>query len=119
MRLLIAAALLLAPSVALAEEASAPVSPWIVTGGDPSSVKITQFGETSLGTFTGWKCKATLSTEGEPGKRADRLMVSCVKGDLMVRGGTTHREGAPAGEPVAFQISAADGSKVVRTLMFG
>lgn len=114
-------ALTLAPSLALADDspAPAPITPWIVTGAESGTVKIAQLGETSLGTIAGWKCRATLSTSTESSKRVDALMVSCVKGDTMVRSQAKHAEGTAAGEGGMLQISAADGSKVARTILFG
>lgn len=108
-------AVLFVPTVALADDAGAPVSPWIVIGGDVSPITIPQAGEVSLGTIASWKCRAILVTDGH----RDTMTIVCTKGDIMARSISSHREGTPSGDPVAFQISAADGSKPARTITFG
>jgi hypothetical protein len=106
---------LFVPTIALADDAGTPVTPWIVTGAETGIVKIATIGETSLGTVAGWKCKALLSTEAG----VDSLLVSCAKGDLRVRASSKHKDGAALGDPVALQIVSADETKVFRTILFG
>ena len=115
----LAALVVLTPSVVSAEERPTSVSEWVVIFEDDAPKFLKQQGDMPLGSAAGWSCVATLATETKGSKRIDSFTVACTKAEVEVRTRAQYVEGAPQSEPTPLQISTGPDKKPIVTIMFG